>query len=240
MLSHLSITSCEFSLDLTASSILHKEQNVPILTAFRSVYFGTPLEKTVFALLDNLATRKPFFDVVMTGHSFGAAMANIASLRYASANSQMRVSCHIFGAPRIGGEEWRQLVHSVPNLRVYRVENGNDPYVMLPSGNEWLQCGHAIQICDNMAGKEVSIEIKARRFDRESPNASNNTKLLGYVQSMVIPKNLAQGSAQGKIDHEIQSYVEKMAHSGEKWFTDFCEMKGKGVSGANNERRMLA
>ena len=57
---------------------------------------------------------------------------------------------------------------------------------------------------------------------------------------MVIPKNLAQGSAQGKIDHEIQSYVEKMAHSGEKWFTDFCEMKGKGVSGANNERRMLA
>lgn len=203
------------------SCILHEEQRVPILDTFRSAYFGTPLEKTVFALLSNLATRKPFFDVVMTGHSFGAAMATIASLRYASSNSQMRVSCNVFSSPRIGCEQWRQMVHSTANLRIYRVENASDPYVLLPSGNEWVQCGHAIQIGDG-------AEFKARRFDRES---HNNNNLLGFVQAKVIPKN----------HHDIQSHVEKLTQSGDKWFGNFCEMKGKGVSGANNEKspRML-
>jgi len=222
------------------SCTLHEEQKVPVLDTFRSTYFGTPLEKTVFALLANLATRKPFFDIVMTGHSFGAAMATIASFRYASSNSQMRVSCNVFRSPRIGGEEWRQLVHSVPNLRIYRIENGSDPYTMLPTGNEWVQCGHAIQICDESTVGKVGVEFKARRFDRDQ-SSSNNSNLLEYVQSKVmLPKNLTQGSSQGKMDHEIQSYVEKLTRSGEQWFVDFCEVKGKGLSGANNERRMLA
>jgi hypothetical protein len=208
---------------------------VQVLNTFRSAYFGTPLEKTVFALLANLTMRKPFFDITFTGHSFGAAMATVASFRYASAKPQMRVSCHVFGSPRVGGEEWRQMVHSVPNLRVYRVVNGSDPYVLLPNGNEWVHCGHAIQISDltTFNGK-VGVTIKARRFDRDRSN------LLGFVQSMVISKNLTQGSSQGKIDHEIQSYVEKLKRTGSHWFDDFCELKGKGVSGTNDEMRTLA
>ena len=71
----------------------------------------------------------------------------------------MRVSCHVFGSPRVGGEEWRQAVHSVPNLRIYRAENGSDPYVMLPNGNEWVHCGHAIQICD-LTGHRVAVSIR--------------------------------------------------------------------------------
>lgn len=215
------------------SSMLHKEHQVPVLDAFRSVYFGTPLVKTVFALLSNLTTRKPFFDVVMTGHSFGAAMATLGALRYATHNSQMRVSCYAFGSPRIGGEKWRQLVHSVPNLRVYRAENGNDPYVMLPSGNEWVHCGHAIQISD--------AEFKAHRFDRDQSTTTNNN-LLGYVQSKVmIPKNLSQGSSsKDKTDHEIQSYVGKLTISGDNWCANFCEVKGNGVNGSGNEKRTLA
>ncbi|KAL7538860.1 hypothetical protein ACHAXR_011421 [Thalassiosira sp. AJA248-18] len=219
-----------------ASSTLHEEQKVPILTTFRSAYFGTALEKTVFALLANLATHKPFFDVVMTGHSFGAAMATIASLRYASSNPQMRVSCNVFASPRIGGDEWRQLVHSVPNLRVFRVENGSNLSVSYsPSGNERIHCGHVIQICDcvQYSTGKVGSEFKARRFDRDrSPGI--------FVQAKIIPMNLARGSSQSKVDHEIQSYVDKLTNSGDKWFSDFCELKGKGVSGANNERRTLA
>ena len=214
---------------------MHEDQGVPVVDTFRKVYFGTSLETTVFALLANLATRKPFFDIVMTGHSFGAATATIASLRYASANSQMRVSCNVFSSPRVGGEEWRQLVHSVPNLRIYRVENGSDPYVMLPSGSEWIQCGHAIQITDNESDGHVGSEFKARRFDRDQSTSTQNN-LLGYVQAKVF----SQGSVDGKVSHEIQSYVEKLSTSGEQWFTDFCEVKGKGVSGENNEMRVLA
>lgn len=243
-----------------STCLLHEDYNttVQVLDTFRSAYFGTPLEKAVFALLGNLATRKPFFDVVMTGHSFGAAMATIASFRYASSKPQMRVSCHVFSSPRIGGEAWRQLVHSVPNLRIYRAENGSDPYVLMPSGSEWVHCGHAIQMHDlngshsrnSDSGEEnapkIEMEIKVRRFDRDTTtsNNGNSSNLLGYVQSMVNPKNIANGvlssSQQGKMDHEIASYVEKFTRSDEQWFTDFCEWKGKGVSGANDEIRRLA
>ena len=102
---------------------------------------------------------------------------------------------------------------------------------MLPSGNEWIHCGHAIQI---QMGD--GSEFKARRFDRDrSSTTSNNHNLLGFVQAMV---GMAQGSSQGKVDHEIQSYDEKLTSSGDKWFTDFCEVKGKGIR-ANNEMRTL-
>lgn len=204
-----------------APCILHEDQRVPIMATFRTAYFGTPIEKKVFALLANITARKPFFDVIMVGHSSGAAMAAIAALRYALANCQMRVSCHVFGSPRIGGEEWRQMVHSTPNLRVHRIENGSDPYVSLPGRKEWTHCGHAIQFSGGAA-----VEFKARRFDRRSSATSNN-------------RNLFTKSAKGKLDHKIQSYDEKLTSSGDRWPTDFCEMKGDGIQ-ADNEARTLA
>ncbi|KAL7555321.1 hypothetical protein ACHAWF_019007 [Thalassiosira exigua] len=212
-------------------------QNVPILSAFRAAYFGSPLETTVFALLANLSTRKPFFDVAMTGHSFGATMALLASVRYAHSNSQMRVSCTTFGCPKIGGEGWRQLVHSVSNLRVYRAENGMDPCVALPSGSEWVHCGHAIQIVGN--ADDDDIEFRARRFDRDDASCTHRN-LPGLVQAKAIVKTLTQDTSQGRMDHEIQSYIDKLTQSGDKWLTDFCEVKGNGVNGTDNERRILA
>ena len=209
---------------------------------FRSAYFGTPIEYALFSLLQNLGTRKPFFDIVMTGHSFGAALATIASFRYATSKPQMRVSCNVFGSPRVGGEEWRQLVHSVPNLRIYRAENGADPYVMLPNGNEWVHCGHAIQITD-LTGQQIGVDIKAHRFDggSQAGTTTTNGNLFDYVQA--LPKNLTQvgvgTSQQSKVDHEIQSYVEKLTRSGLQWFDNFCE-EGSGISGDDDEIRVLS
>lgn len=225
-----------------ASSNLHEEQNVPILSTFRSSYFGTPLERTVFALLENLTSRKPFLDVVVTGHSFGAAMSSIAALRYASSNSHVRVSCIAFGMPRVGGEGWRRAVHSVPNLRVCRVENGTDPYVSLPAGSEWVHVGHAIQIANGGGGGDGDVAFRARKFDRDRSSStallslSNANNLLGKVVGSVVPTG---SSSQGKADHEIRSYCQKLTTSGDCWFEDFSELKGKGIR-ANEEDRMLA
>ena len=142
-----------------------------------------------------------------------------------------------------GGEEWRQLVHSVPNLRIYRAENGADPYVMLPNGNEWVHCGHAIQITD-LTGQQIGVDIKAHRFDGGSNQAgttSTNSNLFDYVQA--LPKNLTQvgvgTSQQSKVDHEIQSYVEKLTRSGLQWFDNFFE-EGSGISGSDDEIRVLS
>ena len=243
---------CLFNL-LKGSSLLHEDHQVRVLSAFREAYFGTPMEEAVFALLANLATRKPFFDVVMTGHSFGAALATIGSMRYATAHPMMRVSCNVFGCPRIGGEEWRQLVHSLANLKVFRAENASDPYVALPNGAEWVQVGHAISIVDTSTSSEShsgltsttngsgSVQFAARRFDRDTASNSGMFDLI-KCPKVNLPRGMAQGiSSQGKVDHEMKSYVEKLIKSGDKWFTDFVGMNGNGViSFADNERRLLA
>jgi hypothetical protein len=132
------------------------------------------------------------------------------------------------------------MVHSIPNLRIYRIVNGSDPYVLLPHGHDSVHCGHAIQISDvTTYNGKVGVTIKARRFERDQSSATN-TNLLGIVQSMVIPKNLTQSSSQGKLDHEIQSYVEKLKRTGSHWVNDFHELKGKGVSGEDDEMRTLS
>ncbi|KAL3801529.1 hypothetical protein HJC23_000967 [Cyclotella cryptica] len=245
------------------SSLLHQDQQVRTLSAFRDAYFGTPMEETVFALLANLATRKPFFDVVMTGHSFGAALATIGAMRYATAHPMMRVSCHVFGCPRIGGEDWRQLVHSVANLKVFRVENASDPYVLLPSGSEWVQVGHAISVVDtgscageltsgvaatntgNGSSSKNTVQFTARRFDRDRiVSNSGMFDLIKCPKGLNLPRNITgiQGiTTQGKVDHEMKCYADKIINSGDRWFTDFTGMEGNGViSFADNERRLLS
>ena len=174
-------------------------------------------------------------------------MATIASLRYAMDNSQMRVLCHTFGSPRVGGEEWRQLVHSVPNLRIYRVERANDSFVTMPAGNEWVHCGHSIQMDE---------QFTAHRFDRAAPIASLSQMaqrvLTKSVQSVatepvkvlrsaskVVSIPIQGGPSNGK-DATIESYVDKLRSSGDSWFTEFSGMKGNGVSGIDNEMRTIA
>lgn len=229
-----------FASKLGTATLDKKEQDVPILDLFRAAYFSTTLEKTVFVLLANLASRKPFFDIVFTGHSFGASIAQIASVRYATAKAQMRVKCTVFGSPRIGGQEWRHLVHAIPNLCIYRIENGADPFVEQPQGAEWKHCGHSIKICDSSSG--VGVSFKALRFGVEPAESAEKSmiapqNILRAVQSKVVA--IPTCSSQHKGDHEMENVVEKLVRSGDKWIADFVGMRGNGVS-VGNERRLIS
>ena len=143
----------------------------------------------------------------------------------------------------LGGEDWRQLAHSVPNLRIYRVEKANDPFVTMPNGNEWVHCGHSIQLGD-AAQQGDTLELTAHRFDRSSASNASLSHTLQKVASepvRVLTKSVpfpTQGSSNGK--EAIQSYVDKLITSGNSWFTEFSGMNGKGVSGMDNEMRTLA
>merc|ERR1712039_39370 len=112
----------------------------------------------------------------MGGYSFGAALAMIASVRYAHVFSMMRVYCNVFSCPKVGcgnaDVNWRDFVHSLSNLKVQRIEYGSDPFVDLPEGSStWVHAGHSLRI----SSKE-SNRPKAYKFDKLRPH-SNSMKL---------------------------------------------------------------
>ena len=176
------------------------------------------LEESLFQQLGLL--ERPFFDVVFTGHSAGAAMATLAAARYADMKPHLRIAANVLGSPRIGDGTWRQFVHSLPNLRIFRLENGQDYTLALPSGKEWTSVGHCIQI---------SSGFTACRFDRAA-NAPSRAKL------MWSPMEISAGKA----NHKIDAYVDNLGEKNKsQWMTDFSCMKGKGVV-VDNEKRNLA
>lgn len=129
---------------------LHPQEHpsIPVVASFAEAYLAPRLESDLFRHLEQLTALHPFCDVVFTGHSFGAALATLGAVRYASLRPRIRVSCHAFGSPRVGGTEFRHLAHSLPNLKILRVENGLDPYVSAPEGNGWEHVGHGVTMND--------------------------------------------------------------------------------------------
>jgi len=105
-------------------SILHPNQPVSVHPKFRRAYFANDIETNVFRLLKDQLSFSPFFDVVMTGHSFGGALATLGATRYASLFPMITVSCHAFGAPKVGGITFRHLSNSLPNLKVSWTADG--------------------------------------------------------------------------------------------------------------------
>jgi hypothetical protein len=129
----------------------------------------------VFEALNILKDDNPFFDVVMTGHSFGGALATLSATRYASLCSEIRVSAVTFGCPRVGSLPFRSFAHSLPNLSVFRMEDPVDSCVTLPEvghSTKWTHLGHSIVLgsaatnsATNTSGHIIKLEGRAHRFD---------------------------------------------------------------------------
>jgi len=76
------------------------------------------LNDCVYSLLYRLSILKPFCDVVMTGHSFGGILSTFSGEFFAREHPVMRISCHVFGCPRVHDLEFRRSAHSLPNFKV--------------------------------------------------------------------------------------------------------------------------
>jgi len=212
---------------------------IPIHKPLNENYFADHLEERVFALLNQISNDHPFCDVVFTGYSFGAALATIAAVRYAEALPMMRVSCHLFGSPIVGQCEFRNLANSLPNLKIMRVENGSDPFVYFPGGNQWTHVGHTIAVNGEPASANKSeklVTVRAHRFDSSNPRSSAKLRIiLGK-----LPKKM-------KKDHEMQSYLESLDRFVKwnlPWVDDF-DGDGDGIpvkdvtTGSVEERRYV-
>jgi len=248
-------------------SMLHPSQPHAVSPIFRNAYFSHKLEAKVFNLLNDLATKNPFCEVVCTGHSFGASLATICATRYAAMYPMMVVSCHAFGSPRVGGIDFRRFVNSLPNLKVIRIEHGKDPFVFMPYGAKWMHVGHTITINPHAenSGKPGGISgVMSQGANNTSQRSLGGGSSPGCAMvtkgSLVLAYRfdekreqsnfwIGQGSGAiskmiyGDQDRQIIEYVhslEKFTHMGLTWVSKFVGEEGEGVrSGTGDEMRTV-
>lgn len=114
-----------------------------VLAQFRSV------EPAITRLVSSFAP--PCTDLVVAGHSLGAALATLAGPHYAR-SERLRATCHTFGSPRCGNEAFTRYFarHVADHVRVI---NERDPVPMLPLRPVWR---HAAATCLVLNGVTAS------------------------------------------------------------------------------------
>ena len=208
-----------------ASVELDPENAVQVYPPFRDAYFA--LEEKVYKLLDRLMEENPFSEVCFCGHSFGGALATIGAVRFATARPMLRFSCHVFGSPKVGTHDFQQLVNTLPNLKVMRIEYGTHPNTLSPAdvgSTKYQHVGHSLVIHASVGtnSKAPSHPVAAYRFDHKKPASTS---------FLTIRKP------------DIQAYVralEPFAENQLSWVELYVgEDVGEGVRGKNNEKRLV-
>ena len=213
---------------------MHSSNKVLAGNEYCSIYFAQNLEDRLFSILTRLSARHPFCDVVMIGHVFGASLATIASIRYAGMYPMMKVFCRCFGSPRVGGNDMRDLAHSLPNLNIVRIENGQDLNVNQPCENNWKHVGHTLTLTIENEDDQSEAQICAYRFDKMRP-ALQSRMFLPFTNFITRRKKILR-------DQKIRSYIqsiEKFTHMGRPWVEGFVGEVGEGVIGFNDELRRM-
>ena len=75
------------------------------------------------ACAESELARHPSYDVLVTGHSLGGALASYTAFDLATACPATLVTAITFGAPKPVNTKLRGAMGAIPNLRVYRVVN---------------------------------------------------------------------------------------------------------------------
>lgn len=127
----------------------------------------TSVEK---CLMDCLDVNSDASDVYVTGHSLGGSIGNIASVHLAEIYPHLKFTCHTFGSPRVGNQEFTRwfLTHVKEHVRVV---NKFDPVTILPP---WL---HMDDIRLELCGEESQwynlyehdIDVYISRLKRNLP-----------------------------------------------------------------------
>jgi hypothetical protein len=196
--------------------LLNAEHQAEVYGCFKEEY--ARLEPECFALLDKLTEQNPFCDVVFSGHSFGAAMASLAAFRYANARPQMRVSCLTMASPKVGFFSFKQLVNSSPNLKVMRLEFGQDGKCQAPA-QAGSHVGHTIVLHGSLGHNSLKSNQPVMAYKFDVPKYKKFKTTYPDMRSYV-------------------SALEEMARLGLPWAKDFVGTSGQGVV-VNNEARQV-
>ena len=178
------------------------------------------IETKCFDTLDRLTEEHPFCDVVFTGYSFGGALATLAAAMYANARPMVRVQCYPMGSPKVGSTEFRRIVNSSPNLRVIRLEYGQDGKCQFPSQHVGVHVGHTLVLSPLLGKNTQKIKDPILAYKFEAP------KLKKFKT----------------IHPDLRCYVtalEEITRLNLPWVTEFVGTTGRGVVVGDESRQMV-
>jgi len=142
-------------------------------------------EQKIFCFIDNMLKSYPSYTLLFTGHSFGAALSTIASVRYATLFPDVEdISCHVFGSPRIAsGLTYQNYANNLDNLKVIRFEKSGDPYVPLPY--DYLSIGRSVIVgLDNNLSRLKKHKLFFSPSKQRKKNSTKNNDLNSYIKSI--------------------------------------------------------
>ncbi|ESL12119.1 lipase [Trypanosoma rangeli SC58] len=97
------------------------------------------LQDRMWQYLQDLVGAHPRLPVLITGHSLGGAMANLAAAEFASrpyaSGAVPRIELYTFGAPRVGNaafSDWLLALFCSGGHEMYRITHSRDPVPHLP------------------------------------------------------------------------------------------------------------
>lgn len=105
---------------------------------FHQSYFSSGVGHEIEDVLAKVCAKHPDFDVFLTGHSLGGALAILCAYRvahYVKLPSQTQVFCITFGSPRVGDPEFKEALMQAPGVHVYRFVHGRDLVPRMPTIN---------------------------------------------------------------------------------------------------------
>jgi predicted lipase len=160
-------------------NIMRVRSRFPSITG-AAVHTGFRLQHD--ALWDKIITQLRTYTtldkgILVTGHSLGGALATLFAVSVAGRMPNIRVSCFVFGSPRVGNRKFVEGIQNVRNLSVLRINNAYDIIPCIP----WMGYTHTRDF--------ITLPVKHARWYQIRKRHSMHNMYTGFMKKYADTTN---------------------------------------------------
>ena len=159
-------------------------------------YF-TDINDTIQTDIETLLREHPIERIIFSGHSMGGALAILASTFYSSLFKNLVITCHTFGAPAIGNDDFIHLFED--NVDEFlRIEYVNDIVPKIPLNDTYLHISNGIVLNE----------------DGYYTCCINRRPMLTYedmCECVCFPQNIYKEHNILKYHNHLEKYIDRLA-----------------------------